>query len=298
MAKRKRKQQNDQKLSQPLRPTVLKEYGAFEGLDYPADEFDYDNYSRTYWLYTIGSKWGRHRGLVTIKRSRKSGSGLIRYEVEESIIHPLYPSLNETKTIVECTQGIKPRPVRWSLEYKVTHLNTQRFTADTAFTAEKLFLTPMLKEQGFIEGNVLTVKSHGKTFSRRVPDDIVYNWAVFDLVSQMGREKMKETDFAVIVDMDQILEGQSVRFRSTERIPFAGKEISANTYLRTGAGQRAWLYYLDGEGRLLTGITGVLSYVLLSNQSAEEKHQYHENVIEKIRQCKGKKDSLSLISTL
>jgi hypothetical protein len=144
-----------------------------------------------------------------------------------------------------------------------------------------------MTEEGFIKNNVLTVYSHGRTHTRKVPENTVYNWAIFDLIQRMSREKKQKADVAALVDMDELKDKQKISARGKEQIPFADSKVNSDTFLRIGSGERAWLYYTDPQGRLLIAITGILSYILLDEKTAKDKQQQHQQVLEKLGTFQG-----------
>jgi hypothetical protein len=134
------------------------------------------------------------------------------------------------------------------------------------------------------------------TYTTKLPAPPAYtvNWALFDAVQRLPREPFEPLGFTMFDHFDQPKANQVLsyrkaidvrlgwqrvkreqhvelpkgRIRKTRWVKEGGRTVRLHAYDHVGEGIVPWVYWVDGQGRLLFVVAGLEAYVLESAKGA------------------------------
>ncbi|MHB8901748.1 MAG: hypothetical protein ACYC6Y_23580 [Thermoguttaceae bacterium] len=189
-------------------------------------------------------------------------------------------STHKVSGTIRCTTDALSTPVRW--EYSVRVVDA----------AGKAFENSRIAKRAQAAGGRVEVSDDCGT--RRLPVDgpFTINWALFDAVMRMPRQKAEPVRFTMLDHFDQVKRGQTIAYRKssvatlgqaqvreqapqhstmpgagpTRSVVTAGEKITLHAFEQLGEGIVPWVYWTDDLGRLLLVVAGLEVYVLDSWQ--------------------------------
>ena len=88
------------------------------------------------------------------------------------------------------------------------------------------------------------------------------NWALYDAVQRLPRERTLPMNFTLFDHFDQLKPGHNLKFRTSTVVPLDGKDTPLYAYEQLGEGVVPIIYWTNEQGRLLFVVSGIESYVL------------------------------------
>ena len=110
------------------------------------------------------------------------------------------------------------------------------------------------------EGALIVEESGGR---RRTADagPFTLNWALFDAVGRLPRERFRPMAFTLIDHFDQVKPDHRLSFRTRAQIAIRGRRVPLVAYDQVGRGAVPWVWWVDDQGRLLAAVSGLEVYL-------------------------------------
>ncbi|HUT13007.1 MAG TPA: hypothetical protein VMY42_21100 [Thermoguttaceae bacterium] len=118
-----------------------------------------------------------------------------------------------------------------------------------------------LKKSAMAGSDAIEIRDPRQTRRLPVRGPYTLNWALFDAVGRLPREKTEPLNFTLIDHFDQLKPNQTLSFRKTTTVTVAGNPLRLHAYDQIGEGIVPWVYWVDNQGRLLLAVSGLEGYV-------------------------------------
>ncbi len=177
---------------------------------------------------------------------------------------------------IRCKTDTLATPVQW--EYSVEVVDAEGRPYPTSRIAKRAEVS---------EGRVDVVDDHG-TWRLAINGPLAINWALWDAVMRMPRQKAEPIRFTMLDHFDQIKQRQTIALRKSSvvtlgqsrvqeqsgqklekgrigqarRATTGGEEVTLHGFEQLGEGIVPWVYWTDDQGRLLFVIAGLEVYIL------------------------------------
>ncbi len=181
---------------------------------------------------------------------------------------------------IRCKTDLLATPVQW--EYSVEVVDAEGKPYPTSRIAKRAEAS---------EGRVDVVDDHG-TRRLAINGPLAINWALWDAVMRMPRQKAEPIRFTMLDHFDQIKHRQTIAFckssvvtlgqsrvqeqsrqklekgriRQARWATTGGEEVTLHGFEQLGEGIVPWVYWTDEQGRLLFVVAGLEVYILNSWQ--------------------------------
>ncbi|NOZ22917.1 MAG: hypothetical protein GXP25_17710 [Planctomycetes bacterium] len=250
--KKKQKQpwrRKDPTRSKPLSLDALKEYGALEGFEPPEGDFDPTGaWDHLYRFWLVGNPWQQYRGFFQVTRSAPA-EGSLKLCVNRSILLSQHPAFHNTEIQMTCAADALCTPRSWELK------------AETRDIHGKPFDESRVEESASVHGGTITTKRNGRDLTRTIPTPFTSDFSLLDVVQRLPKGDTKPIEFALLQEMDEIKEDQSLSYREKLDFEIGGRTLPLHCYQQIGRGLLPYRYYVDDHGRLLFAFSAVRAYI-------------------------------------
>ena len=215
------------------------------------------------------SGFGSRVGTIHISRLRREADTFsLQLQCEKSTYGHFTDRL--TAEIEARSQGL-PQPLRWSWQEEIVDANAAVLPLGT------------LRRSAALQGGILELAGGKRKLA--VAGPCTLNWLIFEAVGHLPREAFPPLRFTLIDDFDQVKPAHTLRYADTVTVMLGdhpvrethveelekgrihktswGRRRSVRSPARVPSrrrGQRAWVYWVDDQGRLLFAVSGIEAY--------------------------------------
>jgi hypothetical protein len=203
-------------------------------------------WEQTWGVYTLAGRAGR-AGQLSIRR-RVGALGNVALDVAYAKL--CTGGRQKVAATLHTRDGALSTPLRWSFE------------AELLDAAGKPVPQTRVERTATAKGK--TVEISGPPARRVLEVDGAYtvNWAVFDAVQRLPRERTAALGFTLIDHFDELKPGHTLAWRKTVEVAAGGRRLRLHGYDQVGEGVVPWVYWVDGAGRLVCVVAGLEAYLL------------------------------------
>lgn len=226
---------------------------ALERFRPPKTRFDpAGQWKSTYGVYTLTGQPAQ-AGKLHIDRATPSKSGFV---LNISYEKSLPGHRQRVKAELHCRNDELSTPLRWT------------FTSQTYDNAGNPLANTKLNKSAAVREDHVEIT--GGKYTERIAVDAAYtvNWALFDAVQRLPRDKFKALQFAMIDHFDQLKAGQSISYCKATNVMLSEQPIRLHAYSQLGEGIVPWVYWVNDQGRLLFAVSGIEAYILNASESS------------------------------
>jgi len=134
-----------------------------------------------------------------------------------------------------------------------------------------------LQKSATVGNDAIEIRDSGGIRRLPVRGPYTLNWALFDAVGRLPREKTEPLDFTLIDHFDQLKPNQTLCFRKTTTVTVAGNPLRLHAYDQIGEGIVPWVYWVDDQGRLLFVVSGLEGYLWEPSREPPEANDKRPN---------------------
>ncbi|MFA8436865.1 MAG: sulfatase [Marinifilaceae bacterium] len=240
-----------------ITPQVLFDEGKLDVV-LPEETFNpTGNWEQTWrvWLPFRG-KVGEASGYIGVKRSVAENSSGVNYSVEQAISEN-NQWMHFTKVNIRAKNNAQGTPVGWKAV-------SEYIKAPSRGPQEEL------RSYKTADGSSLD----------REGDNVCISFTLLDTVQRMSVNGVKELAFTLLDELDKKKKNHVLRYKEETSIQIGGREVAVRCYEQIGEGTLPWMYYVDGNGRLLLAISGMR--VLIADTQCKQNFQNTYPALKKV----------------
>lgn len=205
----------------------------------------------TYGVYTLTGR-GARVGKLELRRTldvRGGAANHVRYD------RSLTGGSQQTAGTIRTRAGDElNQPRQWSFQTRLLD------------AAGKPLAHTRQSKAGTLADGVVRIKDSAGTTQYKIAGPCAMNWALFDVVQRLDREKTRALSFTLMDHFDQIKPGYVLSYRKTADVAVGKATVRLSAYDQLGRGNVPWVYWVDGHGRLLVVVAGLEAYMLETSE--------------------------------
>jgi len=211
-----------------------------------------------YGVYTLGSirgHGGRAGGLTLRRKALANGGAVLDVDYQKTVRPDL---AQQVAGQVRCRGDALATPLRWTF--------TSQIVDPSANPVEH---TP-LKKSAVADASRIEITDDRTRRSFPTPSAYTINWALFEAVGRLPRDRFEPLRFTMLDHFDQIKPHQVLSYRTTADVLLGNRPVRLHAYDHLGQGIVPWIYWVDDRGRLLFAVSGLEAYLLDSFQTSQQ----------------------------
>lgn len=240
----------------------------------PSGAFDPEgDWTLAYGVHTIGQRGSARVGSLRLQRQAAKGGAVLQMQYVKT-----FPG-NATGHVtaeIHCRDDALATPRRW------------RVATESLDAKKQVVPHTRIEKTGEVKDGVIEVRDSAGRREIPTPAAFAVNWALFDAVQRLPRKANGPLRFTLLDDFDQVKPNQALSFRGTTAVLLGGKRVKKtrvrqlakgrihttswsregdrpvrlHAYGHVGDGVVPWVYWVDGEGRLLFAVSGLEAYLV------------------------------------
>ena len=219
------------------------------GFSPPESPFDPEGeWTLSYGVYSLANVCDLAGGLTLFRKPSPDGGASITLDYEKHL--PDSRKQNVTAKI-HCSADRLSTPDRWS------------YRSEVLDQAGELLEQLSLERSALAKDDLVEFRTGGRLRNKRIARPFTLGWLLFDAVQRLPRREFSPIRFAMFDDFDQVKASQELSFHKTVDVDFGDSgTVRLYAFDHLGEGIVPWVYWVDGEGRLLFAVAGIEAYIL------------------------------------
>ena len=124
-------------------------------------------------------------------------------------------------------------------------------------TGDPGYLNSELVKEARVTDEVLTLDAGSSRRKEKLPGAYTCKWALLDGVGRMARAGVKQLEFTLLDEYDELCPNQMLRALTPAKVKTRDGIIDVLSYQHTGTATVPGTYYLDRDGRVLFYVAGM-----------------------------------------
>lgn len=154
---------------------------------------------------------------------------------------------------MHCRKDRLSTPVRWDY-------------AEEMVGQDKPVPFTKIGKSGVADGRKVTIEDKTGRQEVAVSDAYTINWALYDAVGRLPREKFDPLEFDLIDHFDQLKPKNRLCYRSTQEVALGKGKTTLHLFDHFGFGNLPWTYFVDDNGVVVIALAGLEAYGLLKSE--------------------------------
>jgi len=209
-------------------------------------------WEQTWGVYTLTGR-GARTGQLTLRR-RVGRRGNVALDL--SYLKACTGGSQKVSATLHTRDGALATPLRWSFE------------ACLLDASGKPIAHTKIARTAVAKGTAIVVSGPPAERTLEVPGTFTVNWALFDAVQRLPRERTTTHSFTLIDHFDEVKLGHTLAWRGTVEPAIGTRTLRLHGYDQVGQGVVPWVYWVDGSGRLVCAVAGLEAYLLEASKQA------------------------------
>lgn len=136
------------------------------------------------------------------------------------------------------------------------------YTADMKDDRGKGLKHMRIHKSAVADHGTVIIKNSRATRKLPVDGDFTISWLLFEAVRHLPKNSHHKYEFTMLDHFDQIKRDQLFYYNKSIEVNVDGTDMVLHAFDHLGRGIVPWVYWVDGQGRLLFVISGIEAYIL------------------------------------
>ena len=207
-------------------------------------------WEQTWGVYTLTGR-GSRAGHLTLRR-RVGTRGNVALDV--SYLKACTGGSQKVSATLHTRDGALSTPLRWSFEARLLD------------GSGKPIAHTKIARTAVANGTTIVLSGPPAERTLEVPGPYTVNWALFDAVQRLPRERTEVLGFTLIDHFDEPKAGHTLAWRGTVEPAIGKRTLRLHGYDQVG--EVPWVYCVGGSGRLVCAVAGLEAYLLETSKQA------------------------------